>query len=302
MARIAIASNPASRYRRPRASRGSGTEASSSRESERSTSTRSPARQRSNVSATDLTGDTARAGTGNSNRTIRCENFIVLKKPVPARQRNAVSLKPITAGHGTGSQQRRSPAASTSVATIAGPYQTLFQNTAANLQILGNAISANPAPFLQQLITNQMGYAQTIAGGLEYIIQNFPAVLANLPANIQAVVQALLAFNPAPYVQQFIANQMAYAQIVATSLQNAAHDFGTGLQALPAAFQSAFQAVQTGDVAGAVTDIAQGFVGLLSPGLAVTSTGTITTPRGSPPLSPRPASWEIYYLSSPFRE
>jgi hypothetical protein len=171
-------------------------------------------------------------------------------------------------------------AASTAVATIAGPYQTLFQHTAANLQILGNAISANPAPFLQQLITNQMGYAQTIAAGLENIIQNFPAVLANLPANIQAVVQALLAFNAAPYVQQFIANQMAYAQIVATSLQNSAHDFGAGLQALPASLQSAFQTLQTGDVTGAVTDVAQGFLGLLAPGVDVTSTGNVTIAPG----------------------
>ena len=46
------------------------------------------------------------------------------------------------------------------------------------------------------------------------------------------------------------------------------------------AFQSAFQAVQTGDVAGAVTDIAQGFVGLLAPGLDVTTTGAIGTPPG----------------------
>jgi len=171
-------------------------------------------------------------------------------------------------------------AASTSVATIAGPYQTLFQHTAANLQILGNAISANPAPFLQQVITNQMGYAQAIAAGLENIIQNFPAVLANLPADIQAVVQALLAFNAAPYVQQFIANQMAYAQIVATSLQNSAQDFGAGLQALPASFQSAFQTLQTGDVAGAVTNVAQGFLGLLAPGVDVTTTGMINVAPG----------------------
>jgi hypothetical protein len=172
------------------------------------------------------------------------------------------------------------PAAGTGLASIAGPYQTLFQHTAANLQILGNAWLANPAPFLHQVLANQVGYAQTIAAAAEYVIQNFPAVVAGLPANVRAFVQALLAFNPAPYVQQFIANQMAYAQIVATSLQNAAHDFGAGLQALPTAFQSAFQALQTGDIAGAVADVAQGFVGLLAPGLDVTTTGSIGVAPG----------------------
>jgi len=172
------------------------------------------------------------------------------------------------------------PGASTGLASAAGPYETLFANTAANLQVLGGALMANPAPFLHQFITNQIGYAQTIAAGAEYILQNFPAVLASLPANIQAFVQALLAFNPVPYVQQFIANQIAYAQIIATSLQNAAHDFGAGLQALPAAFQSAFEALQMGDVTGAVTDVAQGFVNLFVTGVDVSSTGSITVAPG----------------------
>jgi PE family len=171
-------------------------------------------------------------------------------------------------------------AASTSLASVEGPYQTLFANTAANLQALGGAIAANPAPVLDQLVANEIGYAQTIATGVEFVIQNFPAVLASLPANIQAAVQALLAFNPAPYMQQFIDNQIAYAQIIAMSLQNAAHDFGTGLMALPAAFQSAFQALRTGDIAGAVTDVAQGFVNLVVTGVDVTSTGSITVAPG----------------------
>lgn len=169
------------------------------------------------------------------------------------------------------------PAAGTGNASIAGPYQSLYANTVANLQTLGGALAANPAPFLRQFIANQMGYAQTIAAGAEYIIQNFPAVLASLPANIQAFVQALLAFNPVPYVQQFIAHQMAYAQIIVTSLQHAANDFGAGLQALPAAFQSAFQALQMGDITGAVTDVAQGFVNLFVTGVDVTASGTITS-------------------------
>ena len=125
------------------------------------------------------------------------------------------------------------------LATIAGPYQTLFANTAANLQAFQTVLSANPAPFLHQFVNNQIGYAQTFAAGLQNAILNLPAELANLPTNIQTGVQTLLAFNPAPLAQQFIANQMAYANIIATSLQNAANDFGAGVVALPAAFQTA---------------------------------------------------------------
>lgn len=178
------------------------------------------------------------------------------------------------------------PAATTSLADIAGPYQTLFANTAANLQTLESAIAANPAPFLHQFVLNQIRYAQEIAAGAQYVLQNLPAVLASVPANIQA----LLAFNPVPIIQGFIANQMTYAQIIATSLQNAAGDFVVGLEQLPAAFQSAVQALMVGNVNGAVNDIAQGFVGLFFTGFEITETGdplvapglTITvTPTGS---------------------
>lgn len=165
------------------------------------------------------------------------------------------------------------PAASTGLASIAGPYQTLFTNTVANLRTLGSAIAANPAPFLRQFLLNQIGYAREIAAGAEYILQNLPAVLANLPASIRAAIQALLAFDPVPVIQQFIANQITYAQIVATSLQNATRDFVVGLEQLPAAFQSAVQALIAGDVGGAVNDIAQGFLGLFVTGVDVTTTG-----------------------------
>ncbi|MCV7381527.1 hypothetical protein BST11_21315 [Mycobacterium alsense] len=185
------------------------------------------------------------------------------------------------------------PAAGSGVGSVAGPYQTLFTNAAGNLQALGTALAANPAPFLHQFVANQFGYAQTIAAGAQYIIQNFPAVVAGLPANVRAFVQALLAFNPVPYVQEFIAHQLAYAQIVVTSLQNAANDFGAALQALPSAFQSAVQALQMGDITGAVTDVARGFVHLFVTGVGVSDTGTITsgitatiTPAGTGDLLP----------------
>ena len=171
--------------------------------------------------------------------------------------------------------------ASTSLAAIGSPYQTLYANTVANLQAFNTVWSANPAPFLHQFINNQIGYAQTIAAGLGYVIQNFPAVLANLPANIQAAIQALYNFNPWPYLQQIVNNQIDYAHIIATSLLNAAQDFGTGLRALPAACQAAFQALLAGDITGAVSDIAKGYVNLFVTGVDVTSTGSISIPGTS---------------------
>jgi hypothetical protein len=173
--------------------------------------------------------------------------------------------------------------ASASLAAIEGPYRTLFANTAANLQGLGSGISANPAPFLDQSVINEVGYAQTIATGAQTFIQNLPAELANLPADVQAAIQALLAFNLLPYLQQFVNNQIAYAQIIGTSLQNAAHDFGTGLMPLPAAFQSAFQALQAGNITGAVTGVTQAFTNLFFTGFNVTTVGpnVFVTPTGT---------------------
>jgi hypothetical protein len=172
------------------------------------------------------------------------------------------------AGHGL-----LAPAASAGLASVGGPYETLFANTAANLQTLRGVIAANPAPFFHQFVINQIGYAQTIAAAVEYVIQNLPAVLASLPANILAAIQALLAIDPAAFVQQFVSHQLAYAQIIATSLQNATHDFLAGLQELPAALQSAVQALLAGNVGGAVSDIAQGFLGLFVSGVDVSATG-----------------------------
>ena len=165
--------------------------------------------------------------------------------------------------------------AGASTGGTAGPYQTLFDNTIANLQTLGGSLSANPAPFLHQVLTNATGYANTIGADFHYVFQNFPAVLAAVPANIQAAIQGLLAFDPAPYIQQFIHNQITYATIIGTSLQNAGNSFLTGLQGLPAAFQSAYQALMTGNIGGALSDVTGGFLNLFATGLDTTGRGSL---------------------------
>jgi PE family len=158
---------------------------------------------------------------------------------------------------------------------LGGPYQSLLSTTAANLQTLGNGLLGNPLPVLHQLVANQMGYGQLIASA----VQNLPAELAHIPAN----VAALLSANPAAIIQQFVNTQLGYAQTVVTGLGSAAHDFATGVMGLPGAFQSAFQALSTGDVTGALTDVGLGFRNLFLTGFDVTTVGQtfVVTPTGA---------------------
>ena len=119
------------------------------------------------------------------------------------------------------------------IAAIEAPYQTLIANTEANLQSISKAMSANPAPLLHQIISNQTGYAQTVA----------------------------------------------------TALQNAGKDFGTGVAGLQTSFQAAGQALQAGNFTGASADVFEGLGKLLITGFTappVTGTSPVTiTPTGT---------------------
>jgi hypothetical protein len=150
--------------------------------------------------------------------------------------------------------------------TVAGPYETLFTNTANNLQSLGNAFASNPAPLVRQILANQVGYVEQFGTGFAHFIQNLPAEIANLPAAIQT---ALANFNPLAFAQMIINNQIGYYQTISTALGSAAHDFTVGLQGLPAAFQSAYQALLAGNVSGALNDIGDGFLNLFITGFNV---------------------------------
>ena len=167
-------------------------------------------------------------------------------------------------------------------AAVAAPYQALVANTVPNLQTLGSAIVANPAPFLSQLGTNQMGFAQTFGAGLATSLQGFPG---NVPANIQLAIQGASTFNPAALAQQFITQQQGYAFTIGSSLQLAGQDFNTAVQALPASFQTAGQALMAGNVQGAADTLKQAFVNLYFTGLnstPVSAGGSLTiTPGGA---------------------
>ena len=80
-------------------------------------------------------------------------------------------------------------------AAIAGPYEELFYNTWNNLQNLGARWLADPFPFLRQFITNQMGYAQTVAAAFGNASQSVEAHAAALPTALQAAAQAFSAGN-----------------------------------------------------------------------------------------------------------
>lgn len=166
-------------------------------------------------------------------------------------------------------------------ATVAAPYQTLYSTTAANLQSLGSAISANPAPLLHQLISNQAGYAQSIGTGFQSAVQNLPAEVANLPMNIQAG-QSFPAANPVAVLQGIVNNQIGYGQLISTSLQHAAGDFVTGLNGLPASFQSAFQDLAAGNITGAEGTLESGFASLFFTGFNLTGADVLSvTPTGT---------------------
>ncbi|MCV7100992.1 PE family protein [Mycobacterium palustre] len=148
-----------------------------------------------------------------------------------------------------------------------GAYGQLIANTTANLESLFGAWSADPFPFLRQVIANQLGYWEQVAAALTFAAQNFPAVLANLPAAVQAGVQQLLAFDPAFYIQQFVTAQLGFAQSFFTNLGSAFTGIVTGLPAFGAQLQVALQAVLAGNYYGAVQDVAQAFANLLVTGV-----------------------------------
>ncbi len=154
-------------------------------------------------------------------------------------------------------------------ARVAAPYQALVSNTVTNLQAIGNTIVSNPFPFLHQLVNNQIFYGQEIATAITTGIQNLPAELANLPATIQTGIQGLATFNPGALLEQFVNNQIGYAQTIATGLQSAGNDLVTGLAGLPASFQAAGQALASGDLLGAATALGQGIENVFLPGFNI---------------------------------
>jgi PE family len=158
-------------------------------------------------------------------------------------------------------------------AGVAAPYQALGSNTVTNLQAIGRTFTANPFPFLQQLVNNQIGSGQMIATATGTGVHSLPSGLANMPANIQLGIQGASTFNPGASLKQFINGQIGTAQTITTSLQNAAHEINAGLPTLSAGFQAAFQNLLSGNPVGAYGNLNQALVSALLPGFSGTQVG-----------------------------
>lgn len=154
-------------------------------------------------------------------------------------------------------------AAAAAVAPPGGAYQQLFTNTAANLQALGGAWSADPFPFLRQVAANQQRYAQLVATD----IANLPATLPQLPAAIEAAGRDMFSFNAATGAQQFIAVQAGFAQTFFTSAVNGSFGLITGLPNFASGLGVATQTLLTGNFTGAVSDFGRAGLGLLVTGV-----------------------------------
>jgi hypothetical protein len=196
--------------------------------------------------------------------------------PTQQSLRNAVSAPAQTLGQVSSGLESALlpglPAPGTPAATVpGGAYQQLFANTATNLQSLVSNWAADPFPVLNKVIANQMVYWREIASAISYVIQNFPAVLANLPAAIQAGIQELLAFNAAFYIQQFIATQLQFFQTFATASVGAITGLVAGLPDFLAGSVVALQALVAGNYYAAVQDFAQALANLFITGYTVTN-------------------------------
>jgi PE family len=156
-------------------------------------------------------------------------------------------------------------------ASVAAPYQALVANTATNLGAINSTVLAHPFPFLNQVASNQVGFAPTFGAGLATSLQNFPA---NVPANIQLAIQGASTFNPGALLQGFVTQQQGYAFTIGSSLQLAGQDINTGLPTLSAGFQAAFQNLFAGNPIGAYSAIDQALQTAFLPGFNVTEIGS----------------------------
>jgi|SRR5271169_1607210 len=155
-------------------------------------------------------------------------------------------------------------------ATVAAPYQQLVINTNNNLAAINQTFMANPFPFLNQVASNQMGFAQTFGAGLATSLQGFPG---NVPANIQLAIQGAAMFNPAALAQGFITQQQGYAFTIGSSLQLASQDLMNGAPAFQAGVQAAFQDLLAGNPIGAYGQLNTALISEFLPGFTGTQVG-----------------------------
>lgn len=154
-------------------------------------------------------------------------------------------------------------------APASNPWQALFSTTGANLQTISSAWSNDPFPVLRQVITNQNGYAQAIGDGLVNSLQNYPATLANVPANVQIAARDFSAYPSV--LQTFADKQIGYGQLITTSLQNLSADLPKTFPKFSYDLGLAGQAVMTGDLHTAVQYVPRSVLDLFLSGINISN-------------------------------
>ncbi|WP_246540802.1 PE family protein [Mycobacterium spongiae] len=150
-------------------------------------------------------------------------------------------------------------AAARGAAAIEGAAPLLSSRVAAGVGAATESLAAAPATFGAALAAPALALpaaSQSIGGA-------YDALFATTVANLD-LIGATWEADPTPFLSQIIANQQGYVFTIGSSLTNAAGEVGAGLAALPAAYESAFQALLAGDIGGALTDLATGYRNLFA--------------------------------------
>ena len=145
------------------------------------------------------------------------------------------------------------PAPSGPAGAYPNPYQVLIENTLTNLNLIGSQFMDYPFPILNQIAVNQSGYAHTFFSGVALDLQDFPA---NVPENIQLILQGASTFNPSALGQTFVNGTSSFWGTVGTSLDNAGSDIQQTLPTANNDITQAVAAIQTGNYYAAVQDAA----------------------------------------------
>lgn len=165
-----------------------------------------------------------------------------------------------------------------------GAYVQLFENTATNLRALFNTWDANRFPILNQVGANWLRYSQIISYGVRSFVQNFPANLANLPSAIETGIQGLINFPFAQYTQQFIGQQVAFAQAFGHTFNQMMTGLWNGLPAFRTGVHMSIQQFFAGDFNASVATLGNATANLLITGFD-TSDIVVTTPGNNSVLA-----------------
>ncbi|GAB3010067.1 PE family protein [Mycobacterium bourgelatii] len=158
-----------------------------------------------------------------------------------------------------------------------GAYVRLFENTSTNLRALFAAWEAYPFPMLQAVGGNWLRYSQMISYGVRSFIENFPQNLVNLPSAVQTGIQGLINFPFAQYTQQFIGQQVAFAQAFGHTFNQMMNGLWNGLPAFRTGVHTSIQQFFAGDFNASVATLGQATANLLITGFD-TSNVVVTTP------------------------